>query len=217
MIPYTSYTELRTQEVRDVDYRIRVRRGCSGIAVMAVHGGGIEPGTTEIAEAVAGDRHTFYTFSGLKPEGNYRLHLSSRKFDEPVGVAVAGQAMTVVTIHGCRDRKAITYVGGRHHQLRHVLKQTLNAAGFWAADTLRFPGINPKNICNRNRLRMGVQLEISLGMRKLLFEDVARRLRNRTAPAFTAYVRALQQGISRSCPAGRPWARSGHPRLLTAG
>lgn len=204
MTPYASYAALQANEALGLDYRIRVRRGCSGIAVMAVHGGGIEPGTSEITEAVAGDRHTFYTFSGLKPEGNFRLHLSSRKFDEPVGVAIAGLSTTVVTIHGCRDRKAITYVGGRHHQLRGSIKQTLNAAGFWAADTMRFPGVNPKNICNRNRSRMGVQLEISLGMRKLLFEDVARRLRHRTTPLFTAYVRALQQGINRFYPSGQP-------------
>jgi phage replication-related protein YjqB (UPF0714/DUF867 family) len=70
MTPYASYCALQVNETLGVDYRIRVRRGCSGIAVMAIHGGGIEPGTTEIAEAVAGDRHTFYTFSGLKPEGN---------------------------------------------------------------------------------------------------------------------------------------------------
>ena len=125
--------------------------------------------------------------------------------------------MTVVTVHGCRDRKAITYVGGRHHQLRSAIKQTLDAAGFWAADTLRFPGVNPKNICNRTRSRMGVQLEISLGMHKLLFEDVARRLRHRTTPLFSAYVQALQQGLNRCHPSGRPWERNGRPRSFPAG
>jgi phage replication-related protein YjqB (UPF0714/DUF867 family) len=126
--------------------------------------------------------------------------LPSRKFDEPVGVAISSHATTVVTIHGCRDRKAITYVGGRHHQLKGEMKQTLNLAGFWAVETMRFPGVNPKNLCNRNRLRMGIQLEISLGMRKLLFEDLARRLRHRTTPVFAVYVRALQRGINRCYP-----------------
>lgn len=212
MTPYTSYAVLKAHEAMGVDYRIRARRGSSDIAVMAVHGGGIEPGTTEIAEAVAGDDHAFYTFSGLKPEGNVQLHLSSRLFDEPVGVAIAADALTVVTVHGCRDRKAITYLGGRHHQLREAIKRSLAAAGFWAADSLRFPGVNPKNICNRNRSAMGVQLEISLGMRQQLFEDVARRLRHRTTPLFSAYVGALRQGINRCHPSGRPWARSAHPQ-----
>jgi phage replication-related protein YjqB (UPF0714/DUF867 family) len=166
---------------------------------MAIHGGGIEPGTTEIAEAVAGDRHTFYTFSGLKPQGNFQLHLSSRKFDEPNGAGIAANARTVITIHGCRDRKAVTYVGGRHHQLKEEIKRRLAAAGFAAADTQRFPGVNPKNICNRNQMGMGVQLEISMGVRAILFDNVVRRFRHRTTGLFSAYVKAIQHGINMFC------------------
>ena len=56
---------------------------------MAPHGGGIEPGTTEIAEAVAGHEHTFYSFSGVKARGNSVLHITSSRFDEPEGIAIA--------------------------------------------------------------------------------------------------------------------------------
>jgi len=37
-------------------------------------------------------------------------------------------------------------------------------AGFPAIDGVRFPGINPKNICNKCLSDMGVQLEIPMGM-----------------------------------------------------
>jgi phage replication-related protein YjqB (UPF0714/DUF867 family) len=195
MAPCPSFAALQTNEIIGIDYGIRTCNGRSGIAVMAIHGGGIEPGTTEIAEAVAGKAHTFYSFSGLKPSGNARLHISSRKFDEPIGLAVARRARTVITIHGCRDTKAITYLGGRHHRLKLQIKQALTASGFAAADSLRFPGINPKNICNKNRSGMGVQLEISIGMRRHLFEDITRLHRKRTTPDFIAYIHALQCGI----------------------
>ena len=102
MLPYHSYRELKENETEGQDYRIRKKWGPSGIAVMAPHGGGIEPGTTEIAEAVAGKAHTFYSFSGLKAKGNARLHITSRRFDEPVGVAIAEHSDVVLTIHGCK-------------------------------------------------------------------------------------------------------------------
>ena len=223
MAPCPSFAVLQANETIGVDYRIRVSHGRSGIAVMAIHGGGIEPGTTEIAEAVAGETHTFYSFSGLNSFGNARLHISSRKFDEPLGLAVARRARTVITIHGCRDTKAITYLGGRHHRLKLQIKQALNAAGFAAVDGLRFPGINPKNICNKNRSGMGVQLEISIGMRKRLFEDITRLHRKRLTPCFIAYIEALRAAlkdsratINRFCPVRPPWARSGHPRSFPA-
>ena len=54
MEKYFCYRDLKMHEVQDRDYRIDFRYGCSKIAVMAPHGGGIEPGTTEIADAVAG-------------------------------------------------------------------------------------------------------------------------------------------------------------------
>jgi phage replication-related protein YjqB (UPF0714/DUF867 family) len=169
MPSYPSFECLQANEVVGVDYRIRVRRGLSGFAIMAIHGGGIEPGTTEIADAVAGQWHTFYTFSGLKPSGNADLHISSRKFDEPAGRLIAQDSRVVVTIHGCRDESAATYVGGRHAGMRKAIRAALASAGFTAADARRFPGISPKNICNRGRSGMGVQLEISIAMRKLSF------------------------------------------------
>ena len=195
MAPCPSYAALQANETIGVGYRIRVSYGRSGIAVLAIHGGGIEPGTTEIAEAVAGEAHTFYSLSGLKASGNACLHISSRKFDEPLGLEIARHARTVITIHGCRDTKAITYLGGRHHRLKLQIKQALAAAGFAAVGGLRFPGINPKNICNKNRSGMGVQLEISIGMRKRLFEDITRLHRKRVTSCFLAYIHALQCGI----------------------
>jgi len=200
MAPFGSFAELQMHENMGTDYYIRHRCGCSGIAIMAIHGGGIEPGTTEIAEAVAGDHHSFYSFSGLKPAGNISLHISSRKFDEPQGIHIAKSSHAVVAIHGCRDAKAVTFIGGRHHRLKMQIKEALAAAGFPALDSRRFPGINPKNICNAGRSGMGVQLEISMAMRKRLFEDISRIHRKRSTPCFFDYVRAIQIGILSANP-----------------
>lgn len=195
MSTYSSYADLARFETRDVDYRISMHQGVSGIAVMAIHGGGIEPGTTEIAEATAADRHSFYSFSGIKPKGNARLHITSRKFDEPVGRAIAQHAITVLTIHGCADTVEMVYIGGRHVQLRERIRLALEKAGFPVGETSRFPGINPKNICNINTLGMGVQLEISNGLRRRLFPEGVGPRRKPPSKCFLTFVAALQRGI----------------------
>ncbi len=63
---YRNYAQLSQNERQDVDYTIFHREGPSSIAVMAPHGGGIEPGTIDIADSMAGCDHTFYAFKGLK-------------------------------------------------------------------------------------------------------------------------------------------------------
>jgi phage replication-related protein YjqB (UPF0714/DUF867 family) len=56
---YHSFSELSRRETAGLDYHIIKRVGGSGITVMSIHGGGIEPGTTEFADAVAGKMHSF--------------------------------------------------------------------------------------------------------------------------------------------------------------
>ena len=195
LMRYDSFRHLRLDQKKGVDYNIRTRRGKSGITVMAIHGGGIEPGTTEIAEAIADRRHGFYTFSGLKPSGNFRLHITSTCFDEPQGIGLAEKSQTVVVIHGCADPDPIVYIGGRHAALKEKIGVSLKDAGVRVAETARFPGLNPDNICNRGAGKMGVQLEISIGMRRLMFGDLKRPRRGRTLPFFITFVNAVQRGI----------------------
>lgn len=63
---YKNFAELEQTEKEDEDYTIFYREVDSEIAVIAVHGGGIEPGTIDIADALAGCDYTFYAFKGLK-------------------------------------------------------------------------------------------------------------------------------------------------------
>lgn len=195
MTTYASFEDLKAHEVGGVDYGIRIRQGLSGIAVMAIHGGGIERGTTEIAEAVAGDRHTFYTFSGLKPAGNFRLHIPSHRFDEPLAVEIARHSGVVVTIHGCRNLQDAIFIGGRHPELKTRIKSALTQAGFPASESLRFQGVHPANLCNRAACGMGVQLEISRSLRRSMFVDISRLRRKTPTPLFHQFVAALRTGL----------------------
>lgn len=192
---YRSFRELKAVEIAGSDYRIRTREGATGIAVTAIHGGGIEPGTTEIAEAVAGTKHAFYTFSGLKPDGNSRLHVTSRHFTEPRALDLVRRARTVVSIHGCGDSEPVVLLGGRHIRLGRQIQKSLAEAGFAVRRSLRFPGLSPLNICNRCRLKMGVQLEISAGLRSRLFGGLTRVQRKKPSAAAACFTAAVQAAL----------------------
>ena len=190
---------LRQREKEGEDYRIHVRFGKTGILVMAPHGGGIEPGTTEIADKVAGREHSFYSFEGCKAEKNLNLHMTSRCFDEPAGIRMAEHSETILAIHGCKGDERAVYIGGRDRVLRKKVRQALEKAHFLVRENPKFPGKNPFNICNRSRSGMGVQLEMTSGLRRLMFEDLSRLKRKITTHGFEDFVMSLRGALSEYC------------------
>jgi Poly-gamma-glutamate hydrolase len=84
-----------------------VRRARPKFALVAPHGGGIEPGTSELADAIAGSDLSFYTFEGLKSSGNTDLHITSTRFDEPMCLTLLASSSVVVTLHGEHSTKTV--------------------------------------------------------------------------------------------------------------
>jgi phage replication-related protein YjqB (UPF0714/DUF867 family) len=193
---YNRFAELSRHEKEGVDFRITLRSGASGIAVVAPHGGGIEPGTTRIARAIAAGEHTFYSFEGLKVSGNKRLHLTSTEFDEPIGMNAIKGANTVLTIHGCKELKAVIYIGGLNLELRKRILGVLELAGFTVGEHAGLMGGDPENLCNRGKSGGGVQLEISSGLRHLMFAELTRQGREKTTPVFHRFVTAVREAIA---------------------
>jgi phage replication-related protein YjqB (UPF0714/DUF867 family) len=81
---YPNFATLEQHERSGIDYSVLVRRAEPAFAIVAPHGGGIEPGTSEIADAIAVQRWSVYSFEGLKQSGNRVLHITSTCFDEPM-------------------------------------------------------------------------------------------------------------------------------------
>jgi len=190
---YRHFDHLRKHAQQGVDYVIRHRHGNSGILLMAPHGGKIEPGTGEIANAVAGRHHSFYSFKGIKKHGNRILHIASNRFDEPRAMTMVQQASWILTLHGCRDIEPALWVGGRDQPQGDRIIKHLQDVGLPAqrCDRPGLRGLHPDNLCNRGRQAAGVQLEISLGLRHLLFTDLCQqRIRSRT-PLFYQLVDTL--------------------------
>jgi phage replication-related protein YjqB (UPF0714/DUF867 family) len=168
---YRCFAELTQSEILGRDYIVSMKKGASGIAVMAPHGGGIEFGTNQMAQAIAHPDHTFWAFNGIKKTGNRILHITSTRFDAPEALRIALAAETVLTLHGCHGDRSIVYVGGRHDPLKDRLCRALLKAGFNALISHKegLRGESPLNLCNRCRTGNGVQLEITTGLRKRMF------------------------------------------------
>jgi len=191
--PYKNFEELAQQEVEGKDYQVKFRLRDERVFIMAPHGGKIEPTTAMIAEAIAGENYSCYSFEGLKEEGNGVLHIESHLFDEPQALQAVKKADVIITVHGqLNHQEGFIMVGGLHVDLRSEIRRRLQAAGFQTRTPPEgLQGIDPENICNRGRLKGGIQLEISRKERDLLKTDKERLER------FTSAVREAIQRFLR--------------------
>jgi len=166
---YASVLDLIEHETAEADYEIRTRRGQSGVAVLAIHGGNLQPGTTEIAAAIAGTAHSFYSFVSLKPEIDQTLYVPSRQFNDPAALDMVRDADVVLSIHGCAGLEEFIQIGGADRDRIEAIAPALMREGFDVRDD-RSSGTHPENICNRGRTGRGVQLDLSRGLRNRLFD-----------------------------------------------
>lgn len=194
---YSSFDHLKTFEVEGVDYRVRWRIGSSGIAILSIHGGDIEPGTSDIADAIAGSEHTFYSLEGLKKAGNRVLHITSTLFDEPTALEIVCHSEIIISIHGCAETEPVVHVGGRDFELRQRIQSRLHDAGLVATNGARsnFQGVDLANICNLCGRGMGVQMELSRELRRRMFRDLTPEGRSHPTQTFYQFTRVVRDAI----------------------
>jgi phage replication-related protein YjqB (UPF0714/DUF867 family) len=176
---YSNYAELAANETEGVDYRIYADDIETRLAVIAIHAGGIETGTSELARGLSGEGttdpypdHSLYLFEGTKaPGSNSDLHITSTNFDEPRARYMVQQATQVLSVHGEAGSEEICYVGGLDTYMRDRIIAALLAAGFDAQIApAHIAGTDPANICNDTLTRRGVQLELTNGLRRSMFD-----------------------------------------------
>lgn len=166
---FRSFADLAAAYERDRDYRIvRLLRADSEVAILAPHGGSIEAHTSDIARDIAGQDFNLYLFEGLLKAGNFAsLHLSSHLFDEPDCLDLLRTCRSVISVHGCGHAGEIVLMGGRDAALRESIGARLRALGVACeAAAAGLDAADPMNVCNRGRGEAGVQLELSLALRR---------------------------------------------------
>ncbi len=194
---YKNFRELSesAQECKDFSVRLQNRSGTT--VVVAPHGGGIEPGTSELAAAIAGYDLSFYAFNGIKSAGNRDLHITSTRFDEPRCVALITASPRAIAIHGEDSEREVVFLGGRDEGILLRIRDSLISKGF-SVETPKNPalqGLDSANICNRTESGLGVQMELSKGLRHSFFSSLSRSGRKATTERFDQFVSAVREVI----------------------
>jgi phage replication-related protein YjqB (UPF0714/DUF867 family) len=193
---YPNFAALARNERSGIDYQVLLRRARPAFAIIAPHGGGIEPGTSEIADAIASEKFSFYTLDGMKTSGNGDLHITSTRFDEPMCLSVLGLSDVVITLHGEDSTDVETvFLGGLDVDLGGRIRDALTRRGFDVREheDSDLQGREVCNIVNRGTSGAGVQLELSHALRRTMFESLTRRGRERRTERFDVFVNSLRR------------------------
>lgn len=213
---YRTFSDLAAENTLGIDYDIRNRYGAGNYVIhLAVHGGALEPPTSQLASYCSSTGGGFYTFEALREISAASLALDPVGFDEPFGVVNTANSARTVSWHGVEDQRhgeEVTYVSGLDTVLVTLVKNELTAAGF-VVDTppIRFAGDDPRNITNRNRMRGGVQLDLTRSLRAAFYaggdlsQGSVTNPDNRM-PAFFAYGDAVRRACAQvpQTPASEP-------------
>ncbi|MBC8740620.1 replication protein [Paraburkholderia sp. UCT31] len=193
---YACFKELQAAEAPGT-FTIFARESHATFAVMAPHGGRIEPGTSEIARAIAGDDLALYIFDATKDKSNRDLHITSSRFDEPECLHMLRTVRMVLTIHGEESDADTVFVGGRHPDFPGILRAELAPAGFHVEEheNRHLQGRDPLNICNRGVSGRGMQLELSRGLRQTLFKSLKKDGLREHTPRFVHFCRAVRAAL----------------------
>lgn len=157
--------------------------------IFTPHGGGIEPGTTEICEWFNRNGFSFYSFTG-RGKNCKELHITSTHFDEPTLIKYLAKHNRSISFHGMTDYmkkkfKADIFIGGLDAKLRESIKNNLQRNGYSVATSKDFPRSNLAahdhcNVTNKCVEGRGVQIELSETIRKSFFKNDYRYKKGRT-------------------------------------
>ena len=193
--------------------------------ILAPHGGGIEPGTSELGLAVAGYHpanlpqtppagvtYDYWMFEGVREGDNRGLHVTSTGCDDPMAVSLCAGSLNALALHGFRpkppdfsEHDQVVLVGGATpstpNRLRDLLLAGLCDARFDARDAAgngELDGNASCNIVNRTLLGMGAQLELSTPLRDAMFTEHSRpRRKHTTTQLFWTFVAVCRDALDR--------------------
>lgn len=194
---FPNFASLSERYEEGVHFRIVERPGSAPVSVLAIHGGGLEPGTSELAKRIAQRDFNLYSFEALLPDPhlwivgspnlNQVFHITSHKFDEPRALSLvqdSARSQKCLSIHGSKgDGTPAVCIGGRDVETGTRIASALGtlfasnpAFHGWSVEhpCVRYPAKHSQNIVNRC-VNGGVQLEITNPGRRLLEDDAGLR------------------------------------------
>ena len=138
----------------------------SKYGIIAIHGGNIEKGTSDIAKNIAGNDIEYFINSSDQ-------HVTSTEFESPLLNKLISECEIIISIHGQHDKEnSFIMLGGLDISLLNKIKKSLINNNFYIKESKNgLGGISLENVCNRGIYKKGVQLEISYNLRSELLDD----------------------------------------------
>lgn len=200
---YSDFKELKQNTIKNKDWRIVTKhRKDNNILLTAIHGGGIEPGTTELARRISNvGKYDFYSFEGLRQSNNDQLHITSTNYDEHQLIRMLKKSKETVSIHGFSGDDPIVYIGGKDTNMAKSIAKQLRKEGFTVKESpKRINAQSEDNFVNKNDTDSGVQLELTTAQRKEFFkyqklDKATRKNSNKYTKDFYKFAQAVNKGI----------------------
>ncbi|MHB0856458.1 MAG: poly-gamma-glutamate hydrolase family protein [Anaerolineae bacterium] len=163
--PYRDLTELILHCVNDRDYRFTVVDRGADVTLAAIHGGGIEPLTSELALAIAGEDHNYYAFCGLRAQSNQLLRLPVARFREVRLDTLMARSRIGLSVLGVEGKDDAVHLGGRNQRLKRLLAEALEGMGVAVlGPSGQSAAHHPDRFINKPR-EGGVQMELTRALR----------------------------------------------------
>jgi phage replication-related protein YjqB (UPF0714/DUF867 family) len=193
---YKSFADLEKSESLGRDFRVRVREVAGTAVIISLHGGRIEPGTSEIADAIAAD---IFHSTHLKKSGFEAIMTctSPAPGSTRLGIALLQSSTGAICVHGEGSQNRVVFLGGRDEERLRRLRASLEQRGFCVKrhQNPNLQGEDPANICNRTKSGVGVQLELSKGLRRSFFQSLTNNGRQHKTHRFEEFVEAVRRVI----------------------
>ena len=207
MDKYKCFLELK--KGRPKSFTINQNTQSNSFLIFTPHGGGIEPGTTEICEWFNMNSYSYYSFTGSGINCK-ELHITSTRFDEPKLKEMLLQHQHAISFHGMTDYmkrkyKVDIFLGGLDNEFMNSLSKKLQTSGFSVATSKEYPtsslaALKSNNVTNTCKSGRGVQIELSESLRRSFFKGDYRFKKGRvtTTTKFGIFCNLIKESIEAS-------------------
>lgn len=201
---FKSLASLKQSLTEGHDYSISVVDRDSPVTVVSPHGGKIEPGTSELARALAKQGFNLFDFQALSNTAARMGHVTSTNFRDRRLTSLLNKSTVCVSFHRMRDRHQIIYLGGANRRLKEIAARALKEAGFrCTTDPPRLKGLDPENFVNLAQDK-GLQVEIPVLVADSLIPDIDSRarlsspyeLQKKRSLRFSDFVEAINSSLA---------------------
>lgn len=200
---FQSMDELLSNVSKD-DYSIEINEvENSQVLIVSPHGGRIEFGTSELSKSIAGNDFSRFDFSGKLIRENFKnLHVTSTKYNLKELTLLNDKSLITISLHGFKNPPGgkFTVIGGLDEVGKELILNELSKNGLEAElATDKFTAVNPENLVNKNKRKMGIQLEISTAQRIAFFKDTELKLfeRKTLSDEFYSYAESIRSALSK--------------------